>query len=304
MVSEVIYVNDGSRDDTLGALRELSRRDPRITVVDLSRNFGKEIALTAGLEHARQGDDGLEMSQTGARGGRRHGNLSLHRQTGASPRCGRMPPAQEAAQRPRWRSTTRAPAPAATRRPCLARRHEVRIAVLHLQRQVDPLAAAAFGDGLDEPPLAHHALRVDVDDEIAVTIELDVLHVRVLPAHQRFQRAVRVDDQRRGDRGRHELGGQCAGGRAGVVGVAVVRVGSQLAGPGAVRVARQHHHVAHRRRGCVALDHPEHAVSRGRIAVPLVGVEVQAAAVLVGVALQLHLRQHHPLADQLPSRTR
>ena len=51
MVSEVIYVNDGSRDDTLGALRELSRRDPRITVVDLSRNFGKEIALTAGLEH-------------------------------------------------------------------------------------------------------------------------------------------------------------------------------------------------------------------------------------------------------------
>lgn len=50
---EVIYVNDGSGDDTLSILRALRRRDPRVAVIDLSRNFGKEIALTAGLDHAR-----------------------------------------------------------------------------------------------------------------------------------------------------------------------------------------------------------------------------------------------------------
>ncbi|MCG8691167.1 MAG: glycosyltransferase family 2 protein [Minwuiales bacterium] len=51
--AEVIYVNDGSGDDTLSILRGLRRRDPRVAVIDLSRNFGKEIALTAGLDHAR-----------------------------------------------------------------------------------------------------------------------------------------------------------------------------------------------------------------------------------------------------------
>ena len=51
--AEVVYVNDGSRDTTLALLRELARTDPRVLVVDLSRNFGKEIALTAGLEHTR-----------------------------------------------------------------------------------------------------------------------------------------------------------------------------------------------------------------------------------------------------------
>ncbi|MFQ3622869.1 MAG: glycosyltransferase family 2 protein [Acetobacteraceae bacterium] len=50
---EVVYVNDGSRDGTLGVLLELRRRDPRTAVVNLSRNFGKEVALTAGLDHAR-----------------------------------------------------------------------------------------------------------------------------------------------------------------------------------------------------------------------------------------------------------
>jgi polyisoprenyl-phosphate glycosyltransferase len=53
MESEVLYVNDGSRDGTLDVLRSLRRRDPRVAVLDLSRNFGKEIAMTAGLEHAR-----------------------------------------------------------------------------------------------------------------------------------------------------------------------------------------------------------------------------------------------------------
>ena len=49
---EVIYVNDGSRDDTFAILRLLRERDPTISIVNLSRNFGKEIALTAGLDHS------------------------------------------------------------------------------------------------------------------------------------------------------------------------------------------------------------------------------------------------------------
>src|SRR5437868_12722587 len=51
--SDVIFVNDGSTDDTLALLRALKAADPSIGIVDLSRNFGKEIALTAGLDHAR-----------------------------------------------------------------------------------------------------------------------------------------------------------------------------------------------------------------------------------------------------------
>jgi glycosyltransferase involved in cell wall biosynthesis len=51
--SEVIFVNDGSSDNTLRLLRRLRAGDPTIGIVDLSRNFGKEIALTAGLDHAR-----------------------------------------------------------------------------------------------------------------------------------------------------------------------------------------------------------------------------------------------------------
>lgn len=50
---EIVYVNDGSRDNTLQVMRDLRARDARATIVDLSRNFGKEIALTAGLDHAR-----------------------------------------------------------------------------------------------------------------------------------------------------------------------------------------------------------------------------------------------------------
>ena len=51
-MSEVVYVNDGSRDDTMAVLRALREQDPTITIVNLSRNFGKEIALTAGLDHS------------------------------------------------------------------------------------------------------------------------------------------------------------------------------------------------------------------------------------------------------------
>jgi polyisoprenyl-phosphate glycosyltransferase len=49
---EIICVNDGSRDLTLARLRHAAERDERIKVVNLSRNFGKEVALSAGLDHA------------------------------------------------------------------------------------------------------------------------------------------------------------------------------------------------------------------------------------------------------------
>lgn len=51
--TEIIYVNDGSTDGTLAVLHELRAHDPRVAILDLSRNFGKEIAMSAGLEHAR-----------------------------------------------------------------------------------------------------------------------------------------------------------------------------------------------------------------------------------------------------------
>jgi glycosyltransferase involved in cell wall biosynthesis len=52
---EVIYINDGSNDNTLTVMQRLCAQDSSVALVDLSRNFGKEIALTAGLDHA-QGD--------------------------------------------------------------------------------------------------------------------------------------------------------------------------------------------------------------------------------------------------------
>lgn len=50
---EVVYVNDGSRDRTWPLLWQLREADAHIALVNLSRNFGKEIATTAGLDHAR-----------------------------------------------------------------------------------------------------------------------------------------------------------------------------------------------------------------------------------------------------------
>lgn len=52
-VVEFIFVDDGSRDGTLAALKGLAERDGRVRWLALSRNFGKEAALFAGLEHAR-----------------------------------------------------------------------------------------------------------------------------------------------------------------------------------------------------------------------------------------------------------
>jgi glycosyltransferase involved in cell wall biosynthesis len=54
---EVVYVNDGSEDATLARLEALHEADPHVAVVNLSRNFGKEIATTAGLDHC--GGDGV-----------------------------------------------------------------------------------------------------------------------------------------------------------------------------------------------------------------------------------------------------
>lgn len=50
---EYVFVNDGSDDNTLPMLIALSEENPRIRVVNLSRNFGKEAALTAGIDHVR-----------------------------------------------------------------------------------------------------------------------------------------------------------------------------------------------------------------------------------------------------------
>jgi glycosyltransferase involved in cell wall biosynthesis len=50
---EIVYINDGSTDATLTILEDLYAKDPRVAIVDLSRNFGKEIALTAGLHNAQ-----------------------------------------------------------------------------------------------------------------------------------------------------------------------------------------------------------------------------------------------------------
>jgi glycosyltransferase involved in cell wall biosynthesis len=52
---EVIFVDDGSSDGTLAQLLSLRHLDSRVRIISLSRNFGKEIALTAGLDHA-EGD--------------------------------------------------------------------------------------------------------------------------------------------------------------------------------------------------------------------------------------------------------
>jgi len=50
---ELIYINDGSTDNTSAILEDLHLKDKHVTILELSRNFGKEIALTAGLYHSR-----------------------------------------------------------------------------------------------------------------------------------------------------------------------------------------------------------------------------------------------------------
>jgi polyisoprenyl-phosphate glycosyltransferase len=54
-VFELIFVNDGSTDQSAAIITELAKADPRVKYLEFSRNFGKEIATTAGLNYA-QGD--------------------------------------------------------------------------------------------------------------------------------------------------------------------------------------------------------------------------------------------------------
>lgn len=50
---EFLFVNDGSRDDTLSIIKNLAKKDHRVSYVNLSRNFGKEIAMIAGIDHVK-----------------------------------------------------------------------------------------------------------------------------------------------------------------------------------------------------------------------------------------------------------
>ena len=50
---ELIFVDDGSGDESLKRLHAVGEKDPRVTIVELSRNFGHQVAISAGLDHAR-----------------------------------------------------------------------------------------------------------------------------------------------------------------------------------------------------------------------------------------------------------
>jgi len=49
--TQILYINDGSKDSTLEKLCALREKDKRVIVINLSRNFGKEAAMTAGIDH-------------------------------------------------------------------------------------------------------------------------------------------------------------------------------------------------------------------------------------------------------------
>lgn len=49
---EVVYINDGSKDRTLEVLQGFAAAEPRVKVIDFSRNFGHQLAITAGMDHA------------------------------------------------------------------------------------------------------------------------------------------------------------------------------------------------------------------------------------------------------------
>ena len=57
---ELIFVDDGSSDDSVAKLRQVAKKDKRARVIELARNFGKEIAVTAGL-HKAKGDAAIIM---------------------------------------------------------------------------------------------------------------------------------------------------------------------------------------------------------------------------------------------------
>src|ERR1700747_177562 len=57
---QVTYVLDQSRDNSLDVLKEIASRDPRVAVLHLSRRFGHQMSLTAGLDHS-DGDASILM---------------------------------------------------------------------------------------------------------------------------------------------------------------------------------------------------------------------------------------------------
>lgn len=50
---EILFINDGSTDETLSIIKQLRENDHRISYLDLSRNFGKEVAMLAGFDYAK-----------------------------------------------------------------------------------------------------------------------------------------------------------------------------------------------------------------------------------------------------------
>lgn len=50
--AEILFINDGSTDDSLSVLRELKRKDSRVKILDFSRNFGHQVAVKAGIDHS------------------------------------------------------------------------------------------------------------------------------------------------------------------------------------------------------------------------------------------------------------
>ena len=50
---EVVFINDGSKDKTLPLVLKLAQENPSLRYIDLSRNFGHQLAIFAGIENAR-----------------------------------------------------------------------------------------------------------------------------------------------------------------------------------------------------------------------------------------------------------
>ena len=84
---ELLFVNDGSRDDSLSILKEYAARDEKVKVVSFSRNFGHEAAMIAGIDYAESSAWMLTCSIRRNACRRLCGNL--RRVAGSSAWCGR-----------------------------------------------------------------------------------------------------------------------------------------------------------------------------------------------------------------------